>query len=173
MKNFFHLEREDLIMVDSSRPRLAVGVLPLLVLAIAFLASLAAFGAPAAPDAGNPDAEAIRQVITSAYVEGLHMNGSRDAIRAGFHPEFVMKVLTDEGITDVTIEEWIARLPAEGTSPPHTVDHEIPDVSVSGVAATARVEILFDGAHVFTDYMSLYKFGDDWRIVAKIFNRED
>lgn len=158
-------------MLDSSRPRLAVGALPLL--AIAFLASLTAFDAPAAPDADNPDAEAIRRVITSAYVEGLHMNGSRDAIRAGFHPDFVMKVLTEEGITDVTIEEWIARLPAEGTAPSHTVDHEIPDVSVSGVAATARVEILFDGRLVFTDYMSLYKFGDDWRIVAKIFNREN
>lgn len=158
-------------MLDSSRPRLAVGALPLL--AIAFIASLTAFDAPTTPDAGNPDAEAIRRVITSAYVEGLHMNGSRDAIRAGFHPDFVMKVLTDEGITDVTIEEWIARFPAEGTSPPRTVDHEIPDVSVSGVAATARVEILFDGRLVFTDYMSLYKFGDDWRIVAKIFNREN
>lgn len=158
-------------MLDSSRPRLALGALPLL--AIAFIASITAFDVPAVADAGNPDAEAIRRVITSAYVEGLHMNGSRDAIRAGFHPAFVMKVLTDDGITDVTIEEWIARLPAEGTPPPHTVDHAIPDVSVSGVAATAKVEVLFDGRHVFTDYMSLYKFGDDWRIVAKIFNREN
>ncbi|MFW6088611.1 MAG: nuclear transport factor 2 family protein [Gemmatimonadota bacterium] len=158
-------------MLHPSRPRLAVGALP--VLAIALLTSLTAFDAPADSDPGNPDAEAIREVITSAYVEGLHMNGSRDAIRAGFHPDFVMKVLTDEGVTDVTIEEWIARLPAEGTSPPRTVGHEIPDVSVSGVAATARVEILFDGRLVFTDYMSLYRFGDEWRIVAKIFNREN
>lgn len=158
-------------MPDLSRPRLAVGAVSLV--ALGFLTALTAFAAPTPPDAGNPDAEAIRQVITSAYVEGLHMNGSRDAIRAGFHPDFVMKVLTEDGITDVTIEEWIARLPAEGTPPSRVVDHEIPDVSVSGVAATARVEILFDGRHVFTDYMSLYKFGDDWRIVAKIFNREN
>lgn len=158
-------------MLDASRSRFAVGVLPFL--AAAVVASLTAFAAPATPGADNPDAEAIRQVITSAYVEGLHMNGSRDAIRAGFHPDFVMKVLTEEGISDVTIEEWIARLPEEGTPPPRTVDHEIPDVSVSGVAATARVEILFDGRLVFTDYMSLYKIGDDWRIVAKIFNREN
>lgn len=158
-------------MPRSLRPAAAAGAL--LVLATAVLASSSAFSSTATPVAGNPDAEAIRQVITSAYVEGLHMNGSRDAIRAGFHPDFVMKVLTEDGLTDVTIEEWIARLPAEGTPPSHTVDHEIPDVSVSGVAATARVEILFDDRHVFTDYMSLYKFGDDWRIVAKIFNREN
>ncbi|MFW6084228.1 MAG: nuclear transport factor 2 family protein [Gemmatimonadota bacterium] len=125
-----------------------------------------------APEAPNPDAEAIREVITSAYIEGLHRNGSREDIRAGFHPDFVMKVLSDDGIVDVTIEDWIARLPEEGTSPDHTVSHRIPTVDVSGVAATARVEVLFDGEHVFTDYMSLYRFSDGWKIVGKIFNRE-
>lgn len=125
----------------------------------------------ASPDAANPDAEAVREVITSAYIEGLHMNGSREDIRAGFHPDFVMKVLSDDAIVDVTIEEWIARLPVEGTSPDHTVSHRIPNVDVSGVAATARVEVLFDGEHVFTDYVSLYRFSDGWRIVGKIFDR--
>jgi hypothetical protein len=158
-------------MSHLSRPVSAVAAL--LLLATSFLVSSTAFSSPASADPENPDAEAIRQVITSAYVEGLHMNGSREAIRAGFHPDFVMKVMADDGITDVTIEEWIARLPEEGTAPGHAVGHEIPDVSVSGIAATARVEILFDDRHVFTDYMSLYKFGDDWRIVAKIFNREN
>ena len=127
----------------------------------------------ASADAVNPDAEAIREVITSAYIEGLHMNGSREDIRAGFHPDFVMKVLSEDGIVDVTIEEWIARLPEEGTPPDHTVSHRIPNVDIAGVAATARVEVLFDGEHVFTDYMSLYRFSDGWRIVGKIFNRED
>ena len=125
-----------------------------------------------ASDAVNPDAEAIRDVITSAYIEGLHKNGSREDIRAGFHPDFVMKVLRDDGIVNVTIEEWIARLPAQGTSPDRTVSHRTPTVDISGVAATARVEVMFDGEHVFTDYMSLYRFSDGWRIVGKIFNRE-
>ncbi len=118
------------------------------------------------------DAEDIRGVITAAYIEGLHKNGSRDAIRAGFHPSFVMRVLRDDGITDVTIEQWIARLPAEGTPPGREVTYRIPDVSVSGQAAVARVEVMFDGRHVYTDYMSLYKFSDGWRIVAKIYNSE-
>ena len=155
-------------------PSRRVSFATLLLLTTAVLAATSVFRSTlAARDSTDPDAEAIRRVITTAYVEGLHMNGSRQAIRAGFHPDFVMKVLTDEGLTDVTIEEWIARLPEEGTPPPRTVGHAIPDVSVSGVAATARVEISFDDRLVFTDYMSLYKFGDEWRIVAKIFNREN
>jgi hypothetical protein len=52
------------------------------------------------------------------------------------------------------------------------VTHRIPNVSISGAAAVAMVEILFDDKHVFTDYMSLYRFDNGWRIVAKIFNRE-
>ena len=51
-------------------------------------------------------------MVMRAYVEGIHGNGDRDVIRAGFHPDFVMKVLSAEGtVRDVTIEQWIERLP--------------------------------------------------------------
>ena len=117
----------------------------------------------------DADADAIRSVIGSAYVNGLHLNGSRDDIRSGFHPEFVMSVRTDEGVRKVSIEEWIGRLPAEGTDVGHTVTHEIPTVTRTGDAAVATVEVHFDGEHVFTDYMGLYRFPEGWRIVNKIF----
>lgn len=123
-------------------------------------------------DADVSEAEEIRNVVTSAYIDGLHRNGSRDSIRAGFHPSFLMQVFGGDSISSVSIEQWIARLPDPGTPPDHTVAHRIPDVSVSGRAAVARVEVMFDDRHVFTDYMSLYEFEDGWRIVAKIFNAE-
>jgi ketosteroid isomerase-like protein len=121
----------------------------------------------------STDADEIRRVVTSASIEGLHKNGSRDDIRAGFHPDFVMKVFQEDAVADVTIEQWIARLPPRGTSPDHVVTHRIPTVLASGRAAVAEVEVMYDGNHVFTDYMSLYRFSDGWRIVAKIFNTEE
>jgi hypothetical protein len=138
------------------------------------LAVAAAMAAGAAPVSAqrSTDAADIRRVVTSAYVDGIHKNGSREAIRAGFHPSFVMKVLGKDGVSDVTIEQWIGRLPPEGKAPDHKVTHRIPNVSISGAAAVAMVEILFDDKHIFTDYMSLYRFDNGWRIVAKIFNRE-
>jgi ketosteroid isomerase-like protein len=36
-------------------------------------------------------------------------------------------------------------------------------------AAVARVEVHRDGKHIFTDYLSLYRFADGWKIVGKIF----
>jgi len=116
------------------------------------------------------DVDAIRDVVTTAYVKGIHGNGSREAIRRGFHPSFVMKVLTDGQVGDVTIEEWISRLPAEGT-PARRVDHRFPAVHVAGDAAVAVVELDIEGRHTFTDYISLYRFPEGWRIVGKIFNR--
>jgi hypothetical protein len=42
-------------------------------------------------------------------------------------------------------------------------------VDIEGSAAVVRVEIWRDGAHTFTDYLSLYRFPDGWRIVGKIY----
>ncbi|NNF27123.1 MAG: hypothetical protein HKO53_09070 [Gemmatimonadetes bacterium] len=121
---------------------------------------------------GHHDAEQIRSVIMSAYIHGLQSNGSREDIRQGFHPDFVMKVLGEGAITNVTIEEWIGRLPPEGQAPNRTITADIPTVDVAGDAAVARVEVHYDGDHVFTDYMSLYRFPEGWRIVAKIFHSQ-
>jgi hypothetical protein len=120
--------------------------------------------------AGGADAEAIRAVVTSAYIDGIHRNGSREAIRAGFHPGFVMKVLRNGQLSDVTIEQWIARLPAEGTPVTRRIEHRFPSVVVTGDAAVATVELDIDGRHTYTDYISLYRFPEGWRMVGKVFH---
>lgn len=127
------------------------------------------------PAAASPDedAESIRAVIQSAYIAGLHMNGSREDIRAGFHPSFVMSVLRDGSITKVDIEQWIGRLPDPDESPRATVTAEIPTVTVVGDTGTAMVEVYRNGTHVFTDFMGLYRFPEGWRIVNKIFQLHD
>lgn len=117
----------------------------------------------------DPDEEAIREVVGSAYIRGLHLNGSREDIRAGFHPEFVMSVRSDEGVQKVSIEEWIGRLPPAGQKVDREVTFEVPTVTRTGDAAVATVQVYFDGRHVFTDYMGLYRFSEGWRIVNKIF----
>lgn len=117
------------------------------------------------------DAAAVRAVVTRGYVEGIHMNMGRDRIREGFHPDFVMKSLGANGVTSTTIDEWVARLPPEGQAPAAEITHEIPTVSLVGDAAVAQVEIHRNGAHLFTDFINLYRFPDGWKMVAKTFHR--
>jgi Putative lumazine-binding len=118
---------------------------------------------------GGADVAAIEAVITEAYINGIHKNGDRAVIRRGFHPSFVMKVLSNGQVSDVTIEQWIARLPAEGTPVQRQIAHRFPNVTVTGSAAVATVEVDVNGRHTYTDLISLYKFAEGWRMVGKIF----
>jgi hypothetical protein len=56
------------------------------------------------------DEDAIRSVVTSAYIQGIHNRGSTDDIRKGFHPSFAMLRLVQNEIKPLPIEEWIAAL---------------------------------------------------------------
>jgi len=134
-----------------------------------------AFFALSAPLRANDEKQAVMRVIEEAYVKGVHIDPSGEAIRKGFHPEFVMFVQDGEKVTMVTRDEWITRIEASkaknssGAKP--VVKHEFPVVEVSGKAAIAKVELYKDGKHVFTDFISLYKFEDGWKIVGKTFYR--
>jgi hypothetical protein len=131
--------------------------------------SLAAGTASAAD---SEDVAAVKAVVTSAYVEGVHRQGDPALMRAGFHPDFRMYTLREGKVGFVALEEWaerISRGAKERKGPAPKIEANFTQVDVTGSAALARVEIHRDGKHIFTDYLSLYKQADGWRIVAKIF----
>jgi hypothetical protein len=135
--------------------------------------ALAFAAAMMAAHAADTDRAAIETVVKTAYVDGVHAKGDPALMRQGFHPDFRMLTLGDGALTPVTLEEWIARLEKgnrERTAPRPEIGHEFTHVDVTGNAATARVEIHRGGKHVFTDYLSLYRFADGWKIVSKIFH---
>jgi hypothetical protein len=121
------------------------------------------------------DKKAVMKVIEDAYVKGVHAQPSGDAMRQGFHPEFIMFVLDKGEIRKVTRDEWIARIEKasaqnNGAAKPD-IKHEFPLVEITGNAAVVKVELYRDGKHIFSDYISLYKFEDGWKLVGKIFYR--
>ncbi len=123
----------------------------------------------------GPVDDAIKAVVKSAYIEGIHIERDTDKIKAGFHPDFTMSVLRDDKIVKVSLTDWVSRI-EEGKKknpnpPKKDVKYDFTLVDFNGNAAVARVELYKDGKHVFTDYLSLYQFEDGWKIVAKIFQR--
>jgi len=130
---------------------------------------------PQAPVAESDDVAAVKTVIEEAYVKGIHIDQNVEAIRKGFHPAFTMFACKDGEISKTSIDEWISSIEEGKKKNPNRpkVDTKCQFVSVevSGNAAVARLEMYRDGKHVFTDFMSLYKFEDGWKIVAKIYYR--
>jgi hypothetical protein len=145
----------------------------------AFLSAAALLTAPLAANDLAAEAAAVRQVVTDAYVDGIHNFYDPAAIRKGFHAGFEMLVLKDGQLEKLPLEAWIARLgeanakaprPAPGSGVRST-RAEFPIVEIAGTAAICRVEVFRDGRHVFTDFLNLYRFEDAWKIVGKTFYR--
>ena len=138
-------------------------------------ASLAAclLAAAWAAYAADADRAAIEAVVKAAYVDGVHAKGDPALMRQGFHPDFRMLTLRDGVMTPVTLKEWIVRLEKgnrERTGQRPAIRHEFTTVDITGNAATVRLELYRDDKHTFTDYLSLYRFPDGWKIVSKTFH---
>lgn len=123
----------------------------------------------------NDEKQAVTKVVEEAYVQGVHANPNGEAMRKGFHADFIMFVLDAGKINKVTRDEWISRIEAakakSGDSPKPEIKAEFPLVEITGTAAVVKVELHRNGKHTFSDYLSLYKFDDGWKIVGKIFYR--
>jgi hypothetical protein len=127
---------------------------------------------PMAAMAQSPAEEAaIKALVQTAYVDGLQNLGDLEKTKAGFHPDFVLLGLRDGALTRLPIAEWIAsagKRKAEGAKPPLTTCKFL-SVDVTGSAASVKLELHQNDTRIFTDYLSLYKFPDGWKIVGKIY----
>lgn len=117
--------------------------------------------------------QAVMDVIRTAYIEGIHNERDADKARSGFHPEFNMLSLRNGEIARTTIQQWIEGIQRslEGNPDPPAVPvrPEFTVVQVAGYAAIAQIDVFRGDTQIYTDFMSLYKFEDGWKIVAKIF----
>ena len=115
------------------------------------------------------DKAAIKHVLVTAYVEGIHVNRDIEAVKSGFHPDFVMHVYSDDQLIKAPLSMWLDRLQLDGTRNPKTIEHQFDLVDVSGNTALAKMQIYADEEHIYTDYLGLYRFESGWQIVNKIF----
>ena len=138
-----------------------------IVAVLSFFVSLNAFSQ-------NADEAAIKAVVTSAYIQGIHNRGSVDEIRKGFHPTFTMLRMNNNEISPLPIEDWITNLEKakkENPAPAPRAEGKFVNVDITGNAGVVKLELYREGKKVFTDYLVLYKFTEGWRIVSKTFYR--
>ena len=125
--------------------------------------------------ATNPEAEAVKTVVREAYIHGIQIDRDVEAIRNGFDPSFNLLIMRDDEIDPLSIETWIGmieeNLAANPGPMPYETTYEFSMVDVTGNAAVVQLELYRDGVHFYTDYLSLYKFSDGWKMVSKIYYR--
>ena len=113
------------------------------------------------------DEPAVRECLQN------YMSGQGDRVEKAFHPSATMKYIDYQSkeFKDVPIAEYIARVKAN-TGPRTERTIEIVALNVEGSAAQAKIKIETPKVIMY-DYMNLLKINGEWKIVSKIFSRQD
>ena len=116
--------------------------------------------------AQNSEEAAVRACLEN------YMSGQADRVEKAFHPSATMKYIdaqTNE-FKDVPIAEYIARVKANTNRTERKI--EIVSLNIEGTAAQAKIKIE-SGNLILWDYMNMLKINGEWKIVSKIFSRQN
>lgn len=113
------------------------------------------------------DISAITKTL-NYYIEGGTNRDSATFAKA-FMTDGQMIFMRNDTLRIVPFKDFVA-----GVKPGEKVKRtcRIASIQVAGNAATARLELVYD-EFTFIDFMNLLKTRDGWKIVNKIFYRED
>lgn len=116
---------------------------------------------------------AVKTVIKEVFLKGFYQDRNVEVVKKGFHPNFTMLALKDENVEAIPLSKMIEKLEKWKQKEPeikNKKDFKLVMLDVAGSAAVARIDAFSEGKCDFTDYLSLYKFNDGWKIVGITFN---
>lgn len=122
----------------------------------------------------SDEAENVRKVVQESYVDVIYGNGELENLRKGIHPEFNMYVYYKETFSKRTLNSWIERLEANrkknAGKPKGNYRTEYLMIDVTGQTAMVKLTVYEDEKLKFTDYLTLYKVAEGWKIITKQFS---
>jgi hypothetical protein len=123
------------------------------------------------------DRDAIRELVLTAYVDGLHNKGDLEITRKGFFEGFDLLILQNSMVNKLPIYNWISMTRSRNMKDPGLPDEQVLThcdfefIDITGDAAVAKIHLSRSGEIIFTDYLMFYRFDEGWKIVGKIFHR--
>ena len=115
------------------------------------------------------DKEAIKKIIVYNYVDAVFNKGDALALKKGVHYNCDIVILENGKMRKVPAYSYVERLEKNPAPIAAGTTCKFTDIRVTGYAGMAVVEIFrANGYHIYTDYLSLYKFDDGWKIVSRI-----
>jgi hypothetical protein len=114
------------------------------------------------------DAEA--RVPLENYIQG-HATGNGDFMRKAFHTEAKIMAFRDGKLTNMTAEEFASRFNGKPAADEAQRKRRIEHVEITGNAGGGKIVLEYPTV-TYTDYMSLLKVGDEWKIMNKVFYAE-
>jgi len=117
--------------------------------------------------------QAIKQVIQKSYIDVLYGDKAIENIKDGFHEEFNMYVYYKNQFSKRSLSEWIERLmtnaakESDSVKPEYSVEFAL--IDVTGQTGVVKLNIFENQKQKYTDYLTLYKFEEGWKVITKQF----
>ena len=112
--------------------------------------------------------EAGVRACIELYFRG-HATGDGQYFRQAFHPDAKLFFIRDGKVTQWTLEEYAGRASGKPAPDEARRKRRIESIDITGNAAIAKIVLDYPTV-IFTDYMSLLKIGNEWKIVNKSFH---
>jgi hypothetical protein len=112
--------------------------------------------------------EAKVRACIDYYFRG-HATGDGEHFRRAFHPDAKLFFIRDGKVTQWTLEEYAGRASGKPAPDEPQRKRRIETIDITGNAAIAKIVLDYPSV-TFTDYMSLLKINDEWKIVNKTFH---
>ncbi len=138
---------------------------------IFLLGLLLVFVAGCFAQTSEEEKEAIIELVKVSYIGAAHNNIDIDVLKKGFHDDFTWQGLHDDRLIIWNLKQWIILLEREKWLRPDWNDRTTAEIEVIGLedsAAIAKVDIYNDRIRESTDFLSLYKLADGWKITNRI-----
>ena len=123
------------------------------------------------------DKKAIKEVVEQFYIDVVFGDKNIATLKNGFHSEFNMYVLYDDKIDKRTLQRWTDRLEqvrsGNAQTPKVNYTYQVKLIDVTGPTAMIKIEIYGNAKLKYTDYLSLYKFKEGWKIMTKLFTQHE
>lgn len=122
----------------------------------------------------NKEKQELINLIEATFVNGALNAMNIEDVAKGVHADF--NILTTDGtdLIRLSYPQWMEVLKAYKNSSDkmnsgiRNLDHSFELVDVAGSSAIVKVHLYRNNEHVVSDYISLLRFSDGWKAVAKV-----
>ncbi len=123
-------------------------------------------------DDDSKEVAAIQAAVFKSYIHPVYYDSSLEDLKDGIHEEFNMYVLHNNKFSKRSRDQWVEKLRNVRNSNRSSSNYtyKFDQVDFEGQTAFVKLIMLEKGEKKFIDYLCLYKFNQDWKVMTKLFS---
>lgn len=119
-------------------------------------------------DIKSEEHKEVQKTILESFANSIYVDGIEGGSECKWLPTENV-IIYDHGNVEIYNTENLLAEYAKESFLDETTSYELTSVKIDGRNACATVEIYNGTAHVYTNFITLYKFENNWDIITKVF----